>query len=195
MKHSCLGLLLGVCTSLMGAQSAWSANSRDLDSVLVQLGSQLPAFELKVNVSKTFSRAFITNESGSPLLTIDPDFMSDLSRDALLFVVAHEYAHVYFNHQKKLGAKAVELAGLPNSDMAFDALETQPLAMAQLHQMNRQFELDADEAAVKWLKAMGVESCTDDVLRTMDNNEMAMMVVSPSHPGFYRRKAVICRAP
>jgi hypothetical protein len=195
MKHSWIGFSLGLLASLFVHQGAWAASSRDLDSVLVQLRAQLPAFELKVNVSKTFSRAFISNESGSPLLTIDPDFMSDLTRDALLFVVAHEYAHVHFNHQKKLGAKAIELAGLPNSDMAFDALETQPLAMAQLHQINRQFELDADEAAVKWLKAMGVEACTDDVLRTMDNNEMAMMVVSPSHPGFYRRKAVICRAP
>lgn len=187
--------LLGFWACLGGVHNVWAANTQDLDSVLLDLGRQLPAFELKVNLSKTFSRAFVNEESGSPVLTIDPEFMKDLTREALLFVVAHEYAHVYFNHQKKLGAKAVELAGLPNSDMAFDALESQPLAMAQLHQMNRQFELDADEAAVKWLRAMGIESCTDDVLRTMDNNEMAMMVIQPSHPGFYRRKAVICRTP
>lgn len=194
MKAVWIGLL-GFWACMGGMHNAWSANSQDLDSVLLDLGRQLPAFELKVNVSKTFSRAFVNDESGAPVLTIDPEFMRDLTREALLFVVAHEYAHVYFNHQKKLGAKAMELAGLPNSDMAFDALEAQPLAMAQLHQMNRQFELDADEAAVKWLRAMGIESCTDDVLRTMDNNEMAMMVIQPSHPGFYRRKAVICRAP
>lgn len=194
MKRVWICLFVGVFTFL-GTKGAWAASKADLDTVLNDLGRQLPAFELHVNVSKTFSRAFVSSESGRPLLTIDPDFMSDLTREALMFVVAHEYAHVYLNHQKKLGAKAVELAGLPNSDLAFDALETQPLAMAQLHQMNRQFELDADEAAVKWLRALGVEACTDDVLRTMDNNEMAMMVVSPSHPGFYRRKAVICRAP
>lgn len=178
----------------MPSWPAGAASRSDVDNAIAQLSTQLPSFRLKVELSKTFSRAYITEHLEGPILTLDPEFMSSLSNEALLFVMAHEYAHVQLGHQKKLGAKAVELAGLPSPDLAYDALETQPAAMAALHHMNRQFELDADEMAVKWLKGMGINACVDDILRTMDNNEMAMMVVSPSHPGYYRRKSVICRA-
>lgn len=185
------GLLLGMLSVWIAPLQA--ATVLDLDSTLNRLQTTVPDFKLRTEVSRTLSRAYVTDEPSGPVLTLDPQFLHDLSPDALLFVVAHEYAHVHLKHQKKLGAKAIELAGLPNADLAFDALEAQPVAMSALHRMNRQFELDADEQATRWLRSMGVKACQDDVLRSMDNNEMAMMVIAPSHPGYYRRKAVICR--
>lgn len=169
-----------------------AATRSDVDSAIVELGKTVPGMKLEVELTRTFSRAFISDRVEGALLTLDPEFLERLTPDGLLFVIAHEYAHVHLEHQKKLGLKAMELAGMPTPDMAFDAIERKPATMEKLHAMNRQFELDADEAATKWLAELGIGACTDDVLRSIDGADMMMPVV-PSHPGFYSRKQVICR--
>ncbi|MCQ8896979.1 hypothetical protein NQT62_11100 [Limnobacter humi] len=174
------------------AMPTHAASSRDLDSTLSKLQAVVPGLHLKIAVAKTYSRAFVNEESSPPELTVDPDFLSQLQADAVLFMVAHEYAHVHMHHQKKLGEKAMALVGLPDPDRAFDALETQPVLMEQLNTVNRQFELDADEQARKWLAQLGVQACTEDVLRSIDGGEFAMMPITNSHPGFYQRRKVIC---
>lgn len=169
-----------------------AATQSDVDSAIVELGKAVPGMKLEVALTRTLSRAFISDRVDGALLTLDPEFLGRLTPDGLLFVIAHEYAHVHLEHQKKLGLKAMELAGMPTPDMAFDAIERKPATMEKLHAMNRQFELDADEAATKWLAELGIGACTDDVLRSIDGADMMMPVV-PSHPGFYSRKQVICR--
>lgn len=171
---------------------AKAATLLDIDEARQVLGKAVPGLKLNVSVSRTWSKAYITDRIDGPVLTLDPDFLSRLTPDGLLFVMAHEFAHVHLEHQKKLGLKAMELAGLPTPDMAFDALEREPVTMEKLHAMNRQFELDADEMATRWLASLGVAACTDDVLRSIDGADMMMPVV-PSHPGFYTRKQVICK--
>ncbi|HEX4842877.1 MAG TPA: M48 family metalloprotease [Limnobacter sp.] len=188
------GLLrLGVMiATLVAPGPLLAATPEDIQGAVRELGKTIPSLKLEVQLTKTWSRAFITERIEGPLLTLDPDFLSGLSADGLLFVIAHEYAHVHFEHQKKLGLKAMELAGMPNPDMAFDAIERQPATMEKLHAMNRQFELDADEAATKWLASLGINACTNDVLRSIDGADMMMPIV-PSHPGYYTRKQAICR--
>jgi hypothetical protein len=184
-----LFLLLNMLVFANGAQSA---SMTDIDKAISQLGSAVPGMKLKVELTRTWSRAYVSNHVEGALLTMDPDFLSRLTPDGVLFVIAHEYAHVYLDHQKKLGMKAMELAGLPNPDMAFDAIERNPATMEKLHAMNRQFELDADEAATKWLASLGIVACAEDVLKSIDGADMMMPVV-PSHPGYYSRRQVICR--
>lgn len=184
-------VLLLIASSLSGA-GVQAATRVDIDQAITQLGTAVPGMKLEVELTKTWSRAYISDRIEGPLLTMDPDFLNRLTPDGVLFVIAHEYAHVHLEHQKKLGAKAMELAGMPTPDMAFDAIERNPATMEKLHAMNRQFELDADEAATKWLAALGIVACTEDVLRSIDGADMMMPVV-PSHPGFYSRKQVICR--
>lgn len=184
-------VLLLIASSLSGA-GVQAATRVDIDQAITQLGTAVPGMKLEVELTKTWSRAYISDRIEGPLLTMDPDFLTRLTPDGVLFVIAHEYAHVHLEHQKKLGAKAMELAGMPTPDMAFDAIERNPATMEKLHAMNRQFELDADEAATKWLAALGIGACTEDVLRSIDGADMMMPVV-PSHPGFYSRKQVICR--
>ncbi|WP_334118209.1 DUF2201 family putative metallopeptidase [Limnobacter sp.] len=171
--------------------SAGAATQTDIDQAIVQLGKAVPGMTLKVELTKTWSRAYISDRAEGALLTMDPDFLNRLTPDGVMFVVAHEYAHVHLEHQKKLGLKAMELAGLPTPDMAFDAIERNPATMEKLHAMNRQFELDADEAATKWLASLGIGACTEDVLRSIDGADMMMPVV-PSHPGYYSRRQIIC---
>lgn len=170
---------------------AGAATQTDIDQAIVQLGKAVPGMTLKVELTKTWSRAYISDRAEGALLTMDPDFLNRLTPDGVMFVVAHEYAHVHLEHQKKLGLKAMELAGLPTPDMAFDAIERNPATMEKLHAMNRQFELDADEAATKWLASLGIGACTEDVLRSIDGADMMMPVV-PSHPGYYSRRQIIC---
>ncbi|WP_306481806.1 M48 family metalloprotease [Limnobacter sp.] len=174
------------------SSSAQAASRTDIDHAIVQLGKAVPEMKLEVELTKTWSRAYVSDRIEGALLTMDPDFLSRLTPDGVLFVIAHEYAHVHLAHQKKLGFKAMELAGQPTPDMAFDAIERNPATMEKLHAMNRQFELDADEAATKWLASLGVTACTEDVLRSIDGADMMMPVV-PSHPGYYSRRQVICR--
>ncbi|MFN7506601.1 MAG: hypothetical protein ACK5Q1_13690 [Limnobacter sp.] len=174
---------------LSGAQAA---TRNDIDDAIGQLVKAVPNMKLEVELTKTWNRAYVSDRIDGALLTMDPDFLSRLTPDGVLFVIAQEYDHVHLEHQKKLGAKAMELAGLPTPDMAFDAIEKNPATMEKLHAMNRQFELDADEAATKWLASLGVVACTEDVLRSIDGADMMMPVV-PSHPGYYSRKQVICR--
>ena len=169
-----------------------AATRTDIDHAIVQLGKAVPNMKLEVELTKTWSRAYVSDRIEGALLTMDPDFLNRLTPDGVLFVIAHEYAHVHLEHQKKLGLKAMELAGMPTPDMAFDAIERDPATMEKLHAMNRQFELDADEAATKWLASLGVGACTEDVLRSIDGADMMMPVV-PSHPGYYSRRQVICR--
>jgi DNA-binding transcriptional LysR family regulator len=184
------GLIAQFCLFfLSGAQAA---TRNDIDDAIGQLVKAVPNMKLEVELTKTWNRAYVSDRIDGALLTMDPDFLSRLTPDGVLFVIAHEYAHVHLEHQKKLGAKAMELAGLPTPDMAFDAIEKNPATMEKLHAMNRQFELDADEAATKWLASLGVVACTEDVLRSIDGADMMMPVV-PSHPGYYSRKQVICR--
>lgn len=187
-----IGAVLLAVGFVFATQPLLAANRTDIDEAIAQLGKAVPGIKLEVQVSKTWSRAYITDRAEGALLTMDPDFLNRLTPDGVLFVIAHEYAHVHLAHQKKLGMKAMELAGLPTPDMAFDAIERDPATMETLHAMNRQFELDADEAATKWLASLGVGACTDDVLRSIDGADMMMPVV-PSHPGYYSRKQVICR--
>lgn len=172
--------------------SSQAATRTDIDHAIVQLGKTVPNMKLEVELTKTWSRAYVSDRIEGALLTMDPDFLNRLTPDGVLFVIAHEYAHVHLEHQKKLGSKAMELAGQPTPDMAFDAIERNPATMEKLHAMNRQFELDADEAATKWLASLGVTACTEDVLRSIDGADMMMPVV-PSHPGYYSRRQVICR--
>ena len=122
--------------------SAQAATRTDIDHAIVQLGKTVPNMKLEVELTKTWSRAYVS--------------------------------------------------GQPTPDMAFDAIERNPATMEKLHAMNRQFELDADEAATKWLASLGVTACTEDVLRSIDGADMMMPVV-PSHPGYYSRRQVICR--
>ena len=192
-KRGLTGLVfLMVLSTVFMHAAANSATRTDIDQAITQLGTAVPGMKLEVELTKTWSRAYISDRIEGPLLTMDPDFLNRLTPDGVLFVIAHEYAHVHLEHQKKLGAKAMELAGMPTPDMAFDAIERNPATMEKLHAMNRQFELDADEAATKWLAALGIVACTEDVLRSIDGADMMMPVV-PSHPGFYSRKQVICR--
>ena len=188
--HRVLGLALLV--SACASQGAHAASKLDVDHAITQLRTAIPDMQLEVELTRTWSRAYVSDRIEGPLLTMDPDFLNRLTPDGVLFVIAHEYAHVHLEHQKKLGAKAMELAGMPTPDMAFDAIERNPATMEKLHAMNRQFELDADEAATKWLATLGIGACTEDVLRSIDGADMMMPVV-PSHPGFYSRKQVICR--
>jgi hypothetical protein len=182
-----------VCLGIsFSSSSAQAASRTDIDHAIVQLGKAVPEMKLEVELTKTWSRAYVSDRIEGALLTMDPDFLSRLTPDGVLFVIAHEYAHVHLAHQKKLGFKAMELAGQPTPDMAFDAIERNPATMEKLHAMNRQFELDADEAATKWLASLGVTACTEDVLRSIDGADMMMPVV-PSHPGYYSRRQVICR--
>ncbi|VWX37377.1 conserved exported hypothetical protein [Limnobacter sp. 130] len=169
-----------------------AATRTDIDHAIVQLGKAVPNMKLEVELTKTWSRAYVSDRIEGALLTMDPDFLNRLTPDGVLFVIAHEYAHVHLEHQKKLGMKAMELAGMPTPDMAFDAIERNPATMEKLHAMNRQFELDADEAATKWLASLNIVACTEDVLRSIDGADMMMPVV-PSHPGYYSRRQVICR--
>lgn len=185
-------LMLACVSGAWWIAGVQAANRADIDLAISQLGSAVPGMKLEVELTRTWSRAYISDRIEGPLLTMDPDFLNRLTPDGVLFVIAHEYAHVHLEHQKKLGAKAMELAGMPTPDMAFDAIEREPATMEKLHAMNRQFELDADEAATKWLASLGVPACTEDVLRSIDGADMMMPVV-PSHPGFYSRKQVICR--
>lgn len=178
--------LLLVCGTRVQA-----ASPTDVDSAIAQLRTTIPGMKLKVELTRTWSRAYVSDHIEGALLTLDPDFLKRLTPDGLLFVIAHEYAHVYLNHQKKLGMKAMELAGQPTPDMAFDAIERNPATMEKLHAMNRQFELDADEAATKWLANLGIVACAEDVLKSIDGADMMMPVV-PSHPGYYSRRQVIC---
>lgn len=180
-----LGMLFVSCEML-------AATRTDIDNAIVQLGKAVPGMKLEVELTKTWSRAYVSDRVEGALLTMDPDFLNRLAPDGVLFVIAHEYAHVHLEHQKKLGLKAMELAGLPTPDMAFDAIERDPSTMEKLHAMNRQFELDADEAATKWLAGLGVVACNEDVLRSIDGADMMMPIV-PSHPGYYSRRQVICR--
>lgn len=187
------GFVLVACLGLpFSFSSAHAATRTDIDEAIVRLGQAVPNMRLEVELTKTWSRAYVSNRIEGALLTMDPDFLGRLTPDGVLFVIAHEYAHVYLEHQKKLGLKAMELAGMPTPDMAFDAIERDPATMEKLHAMNRQFELDADEAATRWLARLGVGACTDDVLRSIDGADMMMPVV-PSHPGYYSRRQVICR--
>ncbi|WP_370263387.1 M48 family metalloprotease [Limnobacter sp.] len=189
VKFACCVLL---AATLMGlSRFATAASASDIPAAIALLRSAIPNIQLQVSLSKTWSRAYVAERPEGPLLTIDPDFLAGLSSDGLLFVIAHEYAHVYHAHQKKLGMKAMELAGLPTPEMAFDALEREPGSMEKLHAMNRQFELDADEAARKWLSTVGVKACTTEVLKSIDGADMMMPIV-PSHPGYYARRQVIC---
>lgn len=185
-----LGLAFVACAFFV--QGAHAATKVDIDLAIKQLRTTIPDMQLEVELTRTWSRAYISDRIEGPLLTIDPEFLNRLTPDGVLFVIAHEYAHVHLEHQKKLGAKAMDLAGMPTPDMAFDAIERNPATMEKLHAMNRQFELDADEAATKWLASLGIGACTEDVLRSIDGADMMMPVV-PSHPGFYSRKQVICR--
>ena len=188
-----LGCLWILCLGpLFSYPSAQAASRTDIDHAIVQLGKTVPNMKLEVELTKTWSRAYVSDRIEGALLTMDPDFLNRLTPDGVLFVIAHEYAHVHLEHQKKLGLKAMELAGMPTPDMAFDAIERNPATMEKLHAMNRQFELDADEAAPKWLASLGVTACTEDVLRSIDGADMMMPVV-PSHPGYYSRRQVICR--
>ncbi|HEX4856338.1 MAG TPA: M48 family metalloprotease [Limnobacter sp.] len=190
-NYSAIGLLL--LLGMFFNPAAKAATPVDVDQAISRLGKAVPGLKLQVELTKTWSRAYISNRIEGALLTMDPDFLSRLTPDGVLFVIAHEYAHVYLDHQKKLGIKAMELAGMPTPDMAFDAIERKPDVMEKLHAMNRQFELDADEAATKWLASLGVGACTEDVLKSIDGADMMMPVV-PSHPGFYSRRQVICRS-
>lgn len=177
---------------LSSCSSALAATRTDIDHAIVQLGKAVPNMRLEVELTRTWSRAYVSDRIEGAMLTMDPDFLKRLTPDGVLFVIAHEYAHVHLEHQKKLGQKAMELAGMPTPDMAFDAIERDPATMEKLHAMNRQFELDADEAATKWLASLGVGACTEDVLQSIDGAGMMMPVV-PSHPGYYSRRQVICR--
>lgn len=170
----------------------WSAEGADLANVGQQLAKVIPDFKMGYRVERTRSKAFVTAESSGPVLTIDPEFLQFISPEALLFVAAHEYAHVYFHHQKKLELEAMRLAALPTPEMAFDALATQPAQQEKLDAMNRQFELDADEQAVKWLAALHIVACSSDILASIDDGGVSM-VMDRSHPGFYARKQLICR--
>ena len=180
---------LGFLLFYSGVQAA---TRTDIDHAIVQLGKAVPNMKLEVELTKPWSRAYVSDRIEGALLTMDPDFLNRLTPDGVLFVIAHEYAHVHLEHQKKLGMKAMELAGMPTPDMAFDAIERNPATMEKLHAMNRQFELDADEAATKWLASLNIVACTEDVLRSIDGADMMMPVV-PSHPGYYSRRQVICR--
>jgi len=187
------GFVLVACQGFLFCNvSAVAATRTDIDHAILQLGKAVPNMRLEVELTKTWSRAYVSDRIDGALLTMDPDFLGRLTPDGVLFVIAHEYAHVHLEHQKKLGLKAMELAGMPTPDMAFDAIERDPATMEKLHAMNRQFELDADEAATKWLASLGVGACTEDVLRSIDGADMMMPVV-PSHPGYYSRRQVICR--
>lgn len=196
MSGSSRGVWVFVLCALLGGamvhSPAKAATRTDIDDAILQLGKAVPGMKLEVELTKTWSRAYISDRVEGALLTMDPDFLNRLTPDGVMFVIAHEYAHVHLDHQKKLGFKAMELAGMPTPDMAFDAIERNPATMEKLHAMNRQFELDADEAATKWLAALGIGACTEDVLRSIDGADMMMPVV-PSHPGFYSRKQIICR--
>ena len=90
-----------------------AATQSDVDSAIVELGKAVPGMKLEVELTHTLSRAFISDRVDGALLTLDPEFLGRLTPDGLLFVIAHEYAHVHLEHQKKLGLKAMELAGMP----------------------------------------------------------------------------------
>uniref|UniRef100_UPI002582A2EC hypothetical protein n=1 Tax=Limnobacter sp. TaxID=2003368 RepID=UPI002582A2EC len=79
-----------------------AAEESDLPTVITQLSKIIPDFKLDYAVERTRSRAYVSEKQGGSVLTIDPDFLNFISPTALLFVVAHEYAHVYFHHQEKL---------------------------------------------------------------------------------------------
>lgn len=171
-----------------------AAEESDLPTVITQLSKIIPDFKLDYAVERTRSRAYVSEKQGGSVLTIDPDFLNFISPTALLFVVAHEYAHVYFHHQEKLGVEAMQLAALPTPEMAFEALASQPVQQEKLDALNRQFELDADEQAVKWLAKLDIVACSSDILASIDDGGVSM-VMDRSHPGFYTRKQLICRKP
>lgn len=192
VSQALFALVGAVCCVVLHTGAAHAASERDLEQAVDDLKRVLPEARISYELKRTWGRAIITNRVDGALLTIDPEFLSGLTPDGVLFVVAHEYAHVHLNHLQRLGEKAMQMAGMPTAEMAFDALEKKPMNMEPLHALNRQFELDADEVATKWLKELGVNACSDDVLASIDNQGMMLQLV-PSHPGFYARRQNICR--
>lgn len=178
--------------AMLSPSVTWSAEESDIHAAIKRLSGVVPDFRLAYEIQKTRSRAYVTELEAGPVLTIDPEFLNFISPTALLFVMAHEYAHVYFKHQQKLGVEAMRLAALPTPEMAYDALAAQPIQQEKLDAMNRQFELDADEQAVKWLAKLDIVACSSDVLASIDDGGVSM-VMDRSHPGFYTRKQLICK--
>jgi hypothetical protein len=115
------GFVLVACQGFLFCNvSAVAATRTDIDHAILQLGKAVPNMRLEVELTKTWSRADGSDRSDGALLTMDPDFLGRLTPDGVLFVIAHEYAHVHLEHQKKLGLKAMELAGMPTPDMAHE---------------------------------------------------------------------------
>ncbi|HEX5485794.1 MAG TPA: M48 family metalloprotease [Limnobacter sp.] len=171
---------------------AHAAEQADIPASIGQLRKVIPDLALNYSIQPTRSRAYVSEEASSPQLVIDPEFLAAITPTALLFVIAHEYAHVFFQHQKKLAVEAMRLAALPTPELAYDALASHPVQQEKLDSMNRQFELDADEQAVKWLSALDIVACSTDVLASIDDGGVSM-AMDRSHPGFYTRKQVICK--
>lgn len=184
-------VLAGVLVSLSVCTSTFAATTTELDEVIAELNLVVPDLALRVELERTFSRAIIRKDSETAVLTLDPQFLNQLSQTGLLFVVAHEYAHIHQEHHKALGELAMKLTGELDQDSAFDAIEVNPSKMMPLHALNRQHELDADAVAAVWLRQLGVNPCNDDVLSSIDNGGLVFNVV-PSHPGFHERRKVIC---
>lgn len=185
------GALAGLFLCLCASTPVAAATTAELDQVITELGSVIPNLTLSVELERTFSRAIIRQEPHSAILTLDPTFLQQLSQVGLMFVIAHEYAHVHLNHQQALGDLAIELTGETDHDSAFDAIEVNPSKMMPLHALNRQHELEADAVASAWLKQLNINPCNDDILRSIDNGGLVFNVV-PSHPGFHERRKVIC---
>lgn len=186
VKSLMLGCTLGLFGSVVSA-----ADQADINQSIEELAQVVPGLQLKVNLERTFSRAIISEEAGVATLTLDPQFLQQLSPVGLTFVIAHEYAHVHLHHHKALSDLAMQISGIDEPDAAFDALETYPVKMGPLHAMNRNHELEADKVAAVWLRQMNINPCTDDVLTSIDNGGLVFTIV-PSHPGFHERRTVIC---
>ncbi len=67
--------------------SAQAATRTDIDHAIVQLGKTVPNMKLEVELTKTWSRAYVSDRIEGALLTMDPDFLNRLTPDGVLFVI------------------------------------------------------------------------------------------------------------
>lgn len=172
--------------------SVWSASLEDLQHSIDQLARQAPAIQgMAINQQRTRNKAYVLEEAGKVTLTIDPYFLEESEPSTVMFVLAHEYAHVALGHDTKMAEKARELSGLDDEEKAFEAVVRDPVKMEKMHSQNRQFELEADKLAVQWLTALEQPSCTKSILATFQSGGM-FQPMAPTHPPFSARQAVVC---
>lgn len=181
-----------VATLSMVVSLLQAADLSDLNKVIQSLQAQVPQIEnLKIEQTRTRNKAFVYSEKDEVKLVVDSVFLEEAEFNTLMFVVAHEYAHLVLDHASRLAQKAIDLTGRTDEDKAFEALIHDPVAMENMHSENRRIELEADQLAVRWMKALGKQTCTKGIQSTFQTGGM-FQPMAPTHPPYSARVEIVC---